>query len=237
VPTITAAALLVIVASVAIGLSDTSLKAYNLVENAVGEPRLDSFLVNPARVPGWTSGYLEQFSNGKPEFGADSLWYRYLYRQSNSHSKLHSTIPVTADVINASGLSGFDYFTVQDCYDFHGWLERGTVDESLGGGITGQALSYDSQQYGDWSVLYWVWPVEGTVGNPTATRYERVVLYVQDGPYATVRDPMTGVTTTPAMSLDQRLSVNRDFLTAFAREIIEQQKAATTASTATEAVG
>jgi hypothetical protein len=48
---------------------------------------------------------------------------------------------------------------------------------------------------------------------------------------------MTGVKTSPAMSLDQRLVVNRDFLTAFAREIIKGQKAATSAATSTEAVG
>ncbi len=57
------------------------------------------------------------------------------------------------------------------------------------------------------------------------------MLYLQDGPGATVRDPLTGITTTPSMSLDQRLVANRDFLTAFAREIIKEQKAATSAST------
>ena len=45
-----------------------------------------------------------------------------------------------------------------------------------------------------------------------------------------VEDPMTGVVTTPAMGEDERLSVNRDFLTAFARQIIRQQKAATSPS-------
>jgi hypothetical protein len=46
-----------------------------------------------------------------------------------------------------------------------------------------------------------------------------------------VRDPVTGLVTTPSMGLDQRLVANRDFLTAFAREIIKGQKAATSAST------
>ncbi len=80
VPAIAAAAVFVVVASVGIGFGDTSLKAYNLVETAVGEPRLTSFLVSPARVPGWRWSYEEQFQNGKPEFGLDSLWYRYLYQ-------------------------------------------------------------------------------------------------------------------------------------------------------------
>jgi exosortase/archaeosortase family protein len=237
VPTIAGAAIFVLLASVIIGFSDTSLRAYNLVENAVGEPRLVSFLVNPAQVTGWRSSYMEQFDNGKPEFGLDSLWYRYIYQPVGPSRSLHASVPVTADVINAGGLSGFSAFTIQDCYNFHGWSERATVDENLGGGITGQSLSYNSTEYGDWSVLFWIWPVKGTVGNPSATRYERVVLYLQDGSYGTVEDPMTGVKTSPAMSLDQRLVVNRDFLTAFAREIIKGQKAATSAATSTEAVG
>jgi hypothetical protein len=57
------------------------------------------------------------------------------------------------------------------------------------------------------------------------------VLYLQDGAEASVRDPLTGLATTPSMGLDQRLVANRDFLTAFAREIIKEQKAATNAST------
>jgi exosortase/archaeosortase family protein len=231
VPAIAAATILVVVASVVIGIGDNNLKDYNLIENAVGQPRLDSFLVTPAHVPGWAPEYDEQFFNGEPEFGPTSLWYRYLYRQTSSTAALRSSVPIFADVINAPGLAGFNAFTVQDCYTFHGWDERPTVDENLGGGIVGQALSYDSAQYGDWSLVYWIWPVNGTAGEPSASRYERVVLYLQDGGDASVRDPLTGVTTNSSMSLEQRLTANRDFLTAFAREIIKQQKAATSAST------
>ncbi|HUC15416.1 MAG TPA: hypothetical protein VMS00_13275, partial [Acidimicrobiales bacterium] len=230
VPAIAAATILVVIASAVVGIADNSLKSYNLIENAVGQPRLASFLVSPAHVPGWTSTYDQQFFNGQPEFGPNSLWYRYLYRQTSNTAPLRSSVPVFADVINAPGLAGFGAFTVQDCYTFHGWAERGTVDENLGGGIVGQALSYNSPQYGDWSLVYWIWPVNGTAGQLIASRYERVVLYLQDGGASSVRDPLNGVTTKPSMSLDQRLAVNRDFLAAFAREIIKKQKAATSAS-------
>jgi exosortase/archaeosortase family protein len=231
VPAIAAATIVVVIASVVIGIGDNNLKDYNLIENAVGQPKLDSFLVSPAHVPGWTSEYDMQFFNGQPEFGPTSLWYRYLYRQTSKSALLSASVPIFADVINAPGLSGFSAFTVQDCYTFHGWDERGTVDENLGGGIIGQELSYDSSQYGDWSLVYWIWPVNGTAGDPSASRYERVVLYLQDDGEASVRDPLTGLTTTPSIGLDQRLVANRDFLTAFAREIIKGQKAATSAST------
>ena len=185
--------------------SATLLKAYNLVETAVGQPRLTSFLVSPARVPGWTWSYDEQFQNGKPEFGPGLILVPLPLPPNEPRRRRCGPRSLFADVINASGISGFNAFTLQDCYNFHGWSERGTVDENLGGGITGQSLSYDSSQYGDWSVLYWIWPVKGTEGEPSATRYERVVLYVQDGGGASVRDPLTGVTTSATMSLDERL--------------------------------
>jgi exosortase/archaeosortase family protein len=231
VPTISGAAILVVIASLVVGLGDNSLRDYNLIENAVGQPKLISFLLAPAHVAGWSSAFDQEFTNGEPEFGPSSLWFRYLYREDDVDAPLRASVPVFADVINAPGLSGFAAFTVQDCYTFHGWDERGTVDENLGGGIVGQALSYDSTEFGDWSLVYWIWPVNGTMGDPSATRYERVVLYLQDGPGASVKDPTTGETTNMAVSLDQRLSINRDFLTSFAREIIKGQKAATSEST------
>ena len=49
-----------------IGVGDTSLKAYNLVETAIGEPRLTSFLVNPAQVPGWKWSYENSSRTASP---------------------------------------------------------------------------------------------------------------------------------------------------------------------------
>ena len=47
---------------------------------------------------------------------------------------------------------------------------------NLPGGITGQALAYTSQQFGSWSIVYWILPVK----RGASTVYERVVLYVQN---------------------------------------------------------
>jgi len=58
-----------------------------------------------------------------------------------------------------------------------------------------------------------------------------VVLYIRDADDQTVVDPLTGAVATAKMSLNQRLVINRDFLTAFAREIIKQQKASTVVTT------
>ena len=52
----------------------------------------------------------------------------------------------------------------------------------LTGGITGQAMSYTSQQYGSWSIVYWIVPIK----QGTSTNYERVVLYVQNNGHGVV---------------------------------------------------
>ena len=97
VPGIAAATIVVVIASVVIGIGDNNLKAYNLIENAVGQPRLVSLLLTPALVPGWTSTFDQEFTNGEPEFGPSSLWYRYLFRQTSNTASLRSSVPVFAE--------------------------------------------------------------------------------------------------------------------------------------------
>ena len=211
IPAIAAATIVVVIASVVVGIGDNNLKSYNLIENAVGQPRLASFLVSPAHVPGWTSAYDQQFFNGEPEFGPSSLWYRYLYRQTSNTARVAVLRPDFCRRDKRARDIGVQRVHGPRLLHLSRLVERGTVDENLGGGIVGQALSYDSSQYGDWSLVYWIWPVNGTAGEPSASRYERVVLYLQDGGEASVRDPLTGVTTSATMSLDERLTCQPRF--------------------------
>jgi hypothetical protein len=113
---------------------------------------------------------------------------------------------------------------------------------NVGGGITGQALSYTSQQYGSWSIVYWIVPVK----SGASTYYERVVLYVQNtgkGVRVRATDTSSDISNL-AGSLDssspggEQLIENRAFLVAFAREMIVAQakngaKAAKTSSSQT----
>ena len=88
-----------------------------------------------------------------------------------------TNVPVVADVINTPDLSSFSAFGVENCYTFHGYALADVTQVSLAGGITGQAMSYTSQQFGSWSIVYWIVPVKMDTGG---TSYERVVLYVQN---------------------------------------------------------
>ena len=135
---------------------------------------------------------------------------------------------MVADVINTPDLSSFSAFGVENCYTFHGYALADVTQVSLAGGITGQAMSYTSQQFGSWSIVYWIVPVKMDTGG---TSYERVVLYVQNSGQGVVVKGLTtgasvhniGGTLNPANEADRALINNRTFLVAFADQLIYAQ--------------
>jgi exosortase/archaeosortase family protein len=202
--------------------NNNALRSFDLVATASGEPRLASFLADPATPPGWAPQFTTEYEQNKSLFGESSRWFRYTYFYHGG-GDLSGTLPVTADVINAAGVSSFNAYGVSACYNFHGYTLRDVSQVSLGAGMTGDALSYSSSTDGDWSVVYWIWPVK----TGTQNRYERVILYLADTTLGDVHvtGQIHGITglknaLSPSDSTDQRLIVNRAFLVQFARELI-----------------
>lgn len=219
---------ILLVAALVLSVGDAGLQKFDPVAGATGEPKMGSFLADPTNPPGWTAAFVTEYTSGKPLFGEDSRWFRYLYSPTSpKSSSLHSSLPVTADVINAGSLGGFDTYGVTACYSFHGYTLRDLETVDLGEGITGQALSYSggtSDQ--NWSVVFWIWPVETGGG----TRYERIVLYLQNtsassvslGPGAPGATKLAAAVK-GANPVQRRLLTNRAFLVAFARQIVQGQ--------------
>jgi exosortase len=219
---------ILLVSAVALSVNNSSLRSYNLVASATGEPKLGSFLADPADPRGWTATFETEYTINKPLFGEDSRWFRYLYLPTSpTSSSLHSSLPVTADVIDAGSLSGFDEYGVTACYTFHGYTLRDVSTVDLGDGVTGQALSYSGETaVQNWSIVYWILPVATGSG----TRYERVILYLQNTPSGTVSlSPTAPGAAQLAESLkgvdptQERLLTNQAFLVAFARQVIAGQ--------------
>ena len=146
---------------------------------------------------------------------------------------LHTNVPVVADVINTPDLSSFSAFGVENCYAFHGYALADITQVSLAGGITGQAMSYTSQQFGSWSIIYWIVPVTMDTGG---TSFERVVLYVQNSGQGVVVRGLTtrsslhniGGSLNPSSEVDRALINNRTFLVAFADQLIYAQSSRAT---------
>ena len=134
---------------------------------------------------------------------------------------------VVADVIDTPDLQTFAAFGVEQCYQFHGYSLANVTQMPLAGGITGQSLSYTSQQFGSWTIVYWILPVK----RGTSTIYERVVLYVQNqhgliaqataGQQQGIKSQAGPLGSNNAKQVV--LLQNQDFLVAFAKEMINDQ--------------
>jgi exosortase/archaeosortase family protein len=231
VPKVYAAVIVVTVIAIILGISNVGLKSYNLVADASGQPKLTAYIAAPVAPVGWRTRRIDVFNWAKPLFGDTSVWDRYLLTATEG-GDLHTSVPVVADVIVTPELDTFAAYGVEACYQFHGYSLRDVAEVNIGGGITGQAMSYTSQTYGSWSIVYWIIPVK--LG--TQTTYERVVLYVQNnksGVVVPATSKISGIKSV-AGSLgpsDLPLIQNREFLVAFARELVQSEAGRSSAAT------
>ncbi len=236
VPKVYLAVMAVVLAALVIGVSNVGLGTYNLVAGVAGQAKLTAFIQGPVAPQGWSAEYETTFGWAKPLFGDTSVWNRYTMR-SEGLGPLHTSALVVADVINTPDLSSFSAFGVENCYAFHGYALADVTQVSLAGGITGQSMSYTSQQFGSWSIVYWIVPVKMDTGG---TSYERVVLYVQNSGHGvqvrgiTTADSLhnIGGSLNPANESDRALINNRAFLVAFAKQLIDAQSSRSASITA-----
>jgi exosortase/archaeosortase family protein len=228
VPKIFAAVMLIVAAAAVLGVADYHLRTYNLVANSAGEPTLTAMTGLGSRLAaphGWSGSYEAQYTWATPYFGDTSTWFRYVY-EASPDAEPYSSLPVTVDVINTTDLNSFSAYGIIACYQFHGFQLKDVADVDLGGGITGQTLSYTAGNQGNWSIVYWIVPVK----NGTTTHYERVVAYLVNTTAGVVRVPKG---TPEAQNLSGELSQlspqdrilmrNRAFLVAFAKALIDNQ--------------
>ena len=123
---------------------------------------------------------------------------------------------IVADVIDSPDLASFSAYGVEQCYQFHGYSLANVAQVALGGGITGQTLAFTSQQYGSWSIVFWILPVAAgqhyCVRACRAVRAEhpRVIAPATEGQHIRT---LTGM---PGQNNSRRLLKNRDFLVAYA---------------------
>jgi exosortase/archaeosortase family protein len=235
VPKVYLAVCVVLILGIFVGFSNVGLQSYNLVANVAGESKLTSYIDGPVSPLGWASRYETTYTWAQPLFGDGSIWNRYILSpQTGVNAVAHTD--VIADVIDSPQLETFSAYGVEQCYQFHGYSLGNVSQVALGGGITGQTLAYTSQQYGSWTIVYWIVPVE----HGTSTVYERVVLYVQNQSGVVAVSSKTrltgttdsGGTLTQSNGHQQVLLQNRDFLVDYARQLIRVQaiRAANSAS-------
>jgi hypothetical protein len=219
------------------GVANAGMKQYELVAGDLGAARLVSFTTSPAAVPGYAVANVASYPWSQRFFGSDSTWLRYSYYSTTGLT----SSAITADVVSTTALGRFSDYGIEACYKFHGYSVSGERSFDLGGGVTGNVLTYDNpKQHMQWNVVYWIWPVKSDKGN----RYERVVLLmpgkatvsaVPGGPEVRT-DPVRslGLQTYNAASghdgsgVSAHLDRGRQFLVEFARTLVRTRPGAST---------
>ncbi len=229
VPKLYAAVAVVVASAVVLGFSNLGLKAFNLVADTSGVPRLTPFITAPVGPPGWVPVFNRELDQAKPLFGDTSVWNRYSYKPTPvpAGDLRAPTASVVGDVIVTPDLQAFSAYGVEACYEFHGYNLKDVAQVDVGAGITGQSLSYTGPGVGSWTIVYWITPVKWA----GKVLYEREVLFIKDTGTGVVVPATAGNADIRdlAGSLDGKdpaeaqLVENRDFLVAFARETIALQ--------------
>lgn len=224
---------LVAVAAVLAGVANLQLRQYRALAEDLGSTRLQPTALSQVLVPGWAATRIDDYGWARQYFGPDSSWVRYLYTwqpEEAAVSASQSVLPVTIDLISTSNLEALSRYGVEACFRAHDdqVLEQRRVD--LGAGVVGRAVAYRSPSLGrDWVAVYWEWPVRTSTGE----RYQRIVLSMAPAD-ATVKAPVP--MTSPlrnlaidvadfldgprGMSASPAQGESRDFLTGFARQLI-----------------
>lgn len=230
-PRLSAATLVVVLAVTGtIAVLNGNLRAYDLVSDSLGSPRLESFATTRDAPPGWTLQDTGTFDWSKRFFGQSSTWTRYLVSfAGDASSPLQANVPMTVDVIETGDRASLSAYGVKACYEFHGFEVGDEENVDLGNGVRGGALTWtDTKTDLTWTTLYWHWPIKTASG----TRYERVTLLMNDQPQNVFVSPgPDGAaggsigTSPPVTDTSTRHRQEHEFMRAFARELISLRPA------------
>jgi exosortase len=217
VPVIVAGAL-----ALSLGATNASYARFEAISNDLGQARLQAFNLKRVAVPDWKIAPLGHFDNAKQFFGESATWNRVLYASTASAS-LQTRAPVFVDVINTDDAGAFSAYGVEACYKFHGYRIETAAEVDIGGGVKGLILDYHNPKLGnDWSAVTWEWPY----AKGGQTWYERMVVFIKDGPKTTYTGSDPAVPTFGSA----RFADTDRFLVTLARVIVRSHLAQSTAS-------
>ncbi len=240
VPRTRLAVTIVVILAIVSGIVNTSLQSFDAVADAVGAPRLESFVTHPAHPNGWLVYRVAEFDWATQFFGSDATWWRYNYHwNEKTPTQFKTNATITADVITTSDPSTFSTYGIEACYDFHGYSLKAVNTIELGG-IVGHVVAYENSAHQEWTNVYWINPVATSAG----TRYERVNLLLINSSHTAFSGPLPSPSLARSLGIQienaltgsypgsgPQLDKTRAFLAAFAANIIEHQKPAPTSAT------
>jgi exosortase len=215
VPSVRPALAVALAVAILLGITNAAYSRYESISSGLGDARLQSFDIRTAHAPGWRTEYLGKFAVARQYFGDSATWERVVYAPTNS-AVTQSSRTVYVDVITTDDQGTFAAYGLQACYTFHGYEIRSVSQVDVGAGVDAQVIDYrNPKSETDWSALWWEWPYEVD----GKTRYERVVVFMADGPLAT----FSGISDVTVATQDSRFALTDRFLATLGRNIVRGQ--------------
>jgi exosortase len=209
------ALIVAVVLAAVLGMTNAAFARYEAISSGLTDARLTTFDVRTAQVSGWKTQFVARFIQVHQYFGPTSTWERVLYLPTVS-AKISSSKSVYVDVITTDNPATFTAYGLQACYTFHGYKISSVTTIDVGAGVKGQVIDYTNSKVGiDWSALWWEWPYT----EKGATRYERIVVFMANGPRATFK----GVDGASLGTQDARFAETDRFLATLGRTIVQSQ--------------
>jgi hypothetical protein len=198
-------------------VTNAAYARYETISSGLTDARLAAFDVKTSHVDGWEANYLGQLSQADQFFGETAMWERAVYRPTAA-ADITSSRTVYVDVLTTDDPGTFAAYGLEACYTFHGYDIASVSDVDVGAGVSAQIIDYlNTRNQISWSALWWEWPYEAD----GKTRYERIVVFMADGPTA----EFTGVDATDVPTQDPKFATTDAFLATLGRSIVSSQLA------------
>lgn len=164
-------------AALSMSLINASYAGYQPIGGDLGVPILRGFQPSTAWVANWSSRSLASYQHGRQFFGEDSTWIRSVYSPLGA-AEMRANVPVYVDVISTDQAAALAGYTVEACYNFHGYTVQSSQVVALAPGVDAYVKSYsDPRGETNWTILFWEWPYQ----TGETVRHQRVVLMIPDG--------------------------------------------------------
>lgn len=201
--------------AVLLAVTNATFARYEAISAGLGDARLTTFDARDATIPDWDARFISSFSLATQYFGESATWDRVLWWSEESAS-LYAGKTVYVDVVTTDDPGTLAAYTLESCYRFHGYDVVSVAQADIGAGVQAQVIDYVNTKVGaNWSVLWWEWPYsEGG-----ATRYERIAIFMSEGPSAEFR----GITAEPLATQAAEFVDTDRFLVTMGREIVRSQ--------------
>jgi exosortase len=211
------AALVVAVGVAAVlGLTNAAYARYEAISSGLADARLARIDIDTAHVPGWGVSFVGNIGQARQYFGDSATWERVAYRPT-PEAEITADRTVYVDVLTTDDAGTFAAYGLEACYTFHGFEISSVAQVDIGAGVQAEVIDYTNVKNDiEWSALWWEWPYTAETGE---TRYQRIVVYISDGPNATL-------TAAPGVDIptqDPRFIETDRFLASLGRSIVDSQ--------------